>query len=51
MIAGAEILWVERRLFVRECDCFCFGTAMGGEKGSGVVAWQRGASGERQQRQ
>ena len=33
LTAGAEILWVDRRLFVRECDCFCFGTAMGGDEG------------------
>jgi hypothetical protein len=33
LIDGAEILCVARRLFVRECDCFCFGTAMGGEEG------------------
>jgi hypothetical protein len=24
-------LWVERRLVVREWDCFCLGTAMGAE--------------------
>src|SRR5256885_790817 len=27
---GGVILCCERRLFVRECDCFCFGTAIGG---------------------
>jgi hypothetical protein len=26
---GTAALWVERRLFVRACDCFCLGTAMG----------------------
>jgi hypothetical protein len=30
--AGEESLCVERRLFVRERDCFCLGTAMGGER-------------------
>ena len=27
------ILCCDRRLVVRECDCFCLGTAMGGEEG------------------
>jgi hypothetical protein len=30
---GAVILCCARRLLVRECDCFCFGTAMGGPEG------------------
>jgi GNAT superfamily N-acetyltransferase len=32
LIEGAAALCWERRLFVRECDCFCFGTAMGGRE-------------------
>lgn len=28
MVAAALTLWVERRLVVREWDCFCLGTAM-----------------------
>lgn len=28
-VEGALILCVARRLDVRACDCFCFGTAMG----------------------
>ena len=30
---GEVILCCDRRLVVRECDCFCFGTAMGGAEG------------------
>jgi hypothetical protein len=32
-MAGELILCVARRFVVRLCDCFCFGTAMGGEEG------------------
>ena len=34
MIDGDVILCCDRRLVVRECDCFCLGTAMGGEQRS-----------------
>jgi len=34
LIDGELILCCDRRLVVRECDCFCLGTAMGGQQGS-----------------
>jgi hypothetical protein len=34
LIDGDVILCCDRRLVVRECDCFCLGTAMGGEQRS-----------------
>jgi hypothetical protein len=33
LYVGAAILCCARRLFVRLCDCFCFGTAMGDRRG------------------
>jgi len=33
LIAGELILCCDRRLVVRLCDCFCFGTAMSDEEG------------------
>src|SRR3954467_15877864 len=35
---GDEILCCDRRLFVRECDCRCLGTAMATEESSGASA-------------
>ena len=36
-MAGTAALCVERRLFVRECDCFCLGTAMRRERIAGAM--------------
>jgi hypothetical protein len=33
LYVGAEILCWARRLDVRECDCFCLGTAMSDREG------------------
>jgi hypothetical protein len=44
MMLGALILCCERRLFVRECDCRCLGTAMATEECSGAEAYSNFSS-------
>src|SRR3954468_22185168 len=41
---GDEILCCDRRLFVRECDCRCLGTAMATEEASGAGPLRPGGS-------